>query len=37
MSAATDVIGFVIEAILNIVSRSTARLPSMSRQPTQTV
>jgi hypothetical protein len=33
MSAATEVIGFVIEAILKMVSRSTGSLRSISRQP----
>ena len=37
MRAATEVIGLVMEAILKIVSRSTGRLASMSRQPTQAV
>ena len=37
MSAATEVIGFVIEAILKMVSRSTGNLRSISRQPKQAV
>ena len=35
VSAATDVIGFVIEAIRKIVSGSTGRPASRSRHPTQ--
>jgi hypothetical protein len=37
MRAATDVIGFVIEAILKIVSRSIERWDSILRQPAHTV
>jgi len=37
MRAATEVIGLVMEAILKIVFRSTGRLASTSRQPTQVV
>jgi hypothetical protein len=37
MSAATEVIGFVIDAILKIVPGSTGSLRSISRKPKQVV
>jgi hypothetical protein len=37
MSAATEVIGLVIEAILKMVPGSTGNLRSISRQPKQVV